>query len=77
MFFKYISFPVFLITLALGLFYVYVTGPKPNIIYVYPTPDNVSKIQYKDKADNCYVFKHEEVKCPKLPNEISRIPVQN
>jgi hypothetical protein len=47
------------------------------VIYVYPTPENVSKLQYKDKADNCYAFNYEEVKCPTNKNEISRIPVQN
>lgn len=77
MFLQHISFPVFLISLTLGLFYVYVTSPKPNVIYVYPTPENVSKLQFKDRADNCYAFNYEEVKCPTNKNEIARIPVQN
>jgi hypothetical protein len=36
--FEYVSFPVFLISLAIGLFYVYVISPAPHVIVVYPTP---------------------------------------
>ena len=77
MFFNYISFPHFLISLAIGLLVVYVSQPRATIIYVYPTPENISKIQYKDKAENCYDFSYSEVNCPSNPNEIVKIPVQN
>jgi hypothetical protein len=77
MIFKYLSLPIFLFSLAIGLFYVYLSSPPPTIIYVYPTPDNVNQLQYKDRADNCYEFKSNEVKCPSDPSKIHRIPVQN
>ena len=77
MFFNYISFPHFLVSLAIGLLIVYISQPRATIIYVYPTPENISKIQYKDKADNCYDFTYSEVKCPSNSNEISKIPIQN
>jgi|LakMenEpi03Aug12_release.lakeMendotaPanAssembly.Ray.scaffolds.fasta_scaffold206484_3 hypothetical protein len=76
MFFKYISIKVFLISLALGLLFVYLSTPTPTIIYVYPTPDNVDRIEYKDKASNCFKFKADEVKCPADKNAIKKIPVQ-
>ena len=76
MFFKYISIKVFLISLALGLLFVYLSNPTPTVIYVYPTPDNVDRVQYKDKASNCFKFKSEEVKCPVDRNLIKTIPVQ-
>jgi len=76
MFFKYISIKVFLISLALGLLFVYLSSPTPTIIYVYPTPDNVERIEYKDKASNCFKFKATEVKCPSDSNLIKKIPVQ-
>jgi hypothetical protein len=74
MFLKYISVPFFLISLAIGLFYVYLSTPPPTVIYVYPTPENVNTVLYKDKVNNCYKFNHKEVKCPINP---SLIPVQD
>lgn len=76
MFFKFISIKVFLLSLALGLLFVYLSSPTPTIIYVYPTPDNVNRIDYKDKASNCFKFKSEEVKCPSDTSLIKKIPVQ-
>lgn len=76
MFFKFISIKVFLLSLALGLLFVYLSSPTPTIIYVYPTPDNVNRIDYKDKASNCFKFKSEEVKCPSDNSLIKKIPVQ-
>jgi hypothetical protein len=46
-------------------------------IYIYPTPENVDKVLFKDKADNCFYLKPEEVKCPKDESLISDIPIQN
>ena len=73
---KFISLPIFIVSLAVGLFLTYITAPDPKIIYVYPTPENVDKIQYVDKANNCYSFKANEVKCPSDNNKISQIPIQ-
>lgn len=74
--FKYINIPVFLISLAFGLFAVYITMPDTRKIYVYPTPENVALLQYKDKTDTCFSFKQTEVTCPKNENDISKVPVQ-
>ena len=76
MFFDLISFPAFLISLVIGLFIVYSFNPTPTIIYVYPTPENIDKLQYKDYANNCYEFKSKEVKCPADKNLINIIPIQ-
>ena len=73
---KYIDFKYFLISLALGLFLVYILNEKPNIIYVFPTPDNYDKIIVKDKANNCYKFDINEVPCPKDKKLILPIPAQ-
>jgi|UniRef100_A0A6C0DJV0 hypothetical protein len=75
--FKYINIPVFLISLAFGLFAVYITMPDTRKIYVYPTPENVALLQYKDKTDTCFSFKQTEVTCPKNENEISKVPAQS
>jgi hypothetical protein len=73
---KYINIPLFLISLAFGLFAVYVTLPDTRKIYVYPTPENVGVLQYKDKTDTCFSFKQTEVTCPSSNSEITKIPVQ-
>ncbi len=75
-FLKYINVPIFLISLAVGLFFVYITIPDMRNIYVYPTPENVDILQYKDKADQCFNYKEKEVACPSNKSEISDIPVQ-
>jgi len=73
---KYISIPVFLITLIIGLFFIYIMGPDLKKIYIYPTPDNVDKILFRDKTNNCFSFDELEVKCPNDKTKINHIPIQ-
>lgn len=77
MIFDNISLPIFLVSFAVGLFFAYVMGPDMKVIYVYPTPENVNNILFKDKADNCFQFKKVNVECPKNEGMISSIPIQN
>ena len=76
MFFKFISLKIFLISLAMGLLFVYLSQPTPSIIYVYPTPQNAGNITYKDKADNCFTFQANEIKCPTDRSKLKTIPLQ-
>ena len=46
-------------------------------IYIYPSPENVDKILFKDKADNCFYFDERIVDCPKDESKISKIPIQS
>ena len=73
---KYINVPIFIISLFIGFAIIYFTEPSTRKIYVYPTPDNVNLLQYKDVADNCFYFEYKEVPCPK-EEDISIIPVQS
>ena len=73
---RFIDFRIFFISLAIGLFFVYLYRPESTIIYVYPTPDNQNKILYKDKTDNCFKFNAEEVECPDDKTKIKNIPIQ-
>ena len=73
---KYISPIAFIVSLIIGLFFVYISHPSPEVILVYPTPDNTDKLLYKDKAGTCYKFEQEQVNCPEK-NTAKIIPIQN
>jgi hypothetical protein len=75
---KFINFKVFIISIAVGLLFVYLSTPSLTIIYVYPTPDNVGKVEYKDKANNCFQFDAIETACPTgiMAKAAKTIPVQ-
>ena len=75
MFIKFIHIPIFLISLAIGTLFVYLSHEEPTVIYVYPTPDNINKIQYKDKANTCFQFTSEQIDCPDSKG-IKEIPAQ-
>jgi hypothetical protein len=62
--FKYIDLRIFLITLAIGLFYIYISDEYKHTIIIYPTPDNTDEYQFKDKSNNCFSYEMKEVKCP-------------
>ena len=74
---KLINIKVFLISFAIGMFIIYITEPDKKIIYVYPNPSNVDKIDFKDKADNCFNFDYKSVKCPKDMKKIEQYSVQS
>lgn len=73
---KYINLPVFIMSFAFGMFAVYVTMPESRKIMVYPSPDNVDIIQYKDEAGNCFYFRETKVSCPTKESDISKTPLQ-
>jgi hypothetical protein len=73
---KFLSVPVFILSLSVGIFLVYISTPPSQIIYVYPNPDNEDKIMFKDKADNCFRFTSTEVKCPTDVKKIRSYDIQ-
>jgi len=73
---QYIDFKFFLISLAIGLFCVYISDSMSTIIYVYPTPDNINEIQYKDYVGNCFELDAKVVSCPTDITKIHTIPIQ-
>jgi hypothetical protein len=75
--FKYINFPIFICSLLFGIFAVYIMMPDERKIYVYPTPDNIGLLQYRDKTGTCFSFKEMDVQCPMLESQIAKIPMQS
>ena len=74
---KYISIPIFVLSFLFGLFAVYMLNHgEMRKIYVYPTPENLEKIQYQDGTDTCFEFKQMEVKCPANDSLLSKLPIQ-
>lgn len=72
----YISIPVFLISFAIGLFFIYVLGPEMKKVYIYPNPETIDKVLFKDKTNSCFYFEEEKVECPTNTSLISNIPIQ-
>ena len=73
---NFINLRVFIVTFLAGLLILYHVMPNEDIVYVYPTPENVDLIQYKDRADNCYSVNKKEVECPEKSSFLSHIPIQ-
>ena len=71
-----ISIPIFLVSFAVGMFFIYALGPEIKTIYIYPSPENVDKVLFKDKANNCFYFEEETVECPKDDTFLSKIKIQ-
>jgi hypothetical protein len=68
-----INVPIFVISLLFGLLYVYMTDPIRKQIVVYPTPDNESQFQFRDKINNCFHLKQNMVNCS---SDVEVIPIQ-
>lgn len=74
---RLIHFPVFLASLLIGILVVYIYAPTNKKIYVYPTPDTVDLLQYKDITGQCFSFRQKQVECPKDETLIEAIPMQS
>jgi len=74
---KYVNVPIFLTSLAVGIFFVYIYEEDKRKIFVYPKPDNYEHIQYKDRTGTCFSIKQEKTQCPADVKSIFNIPAQN
>lgn len=73
---KYINFSYFIVSFAIGILFVYINELDPRIIRVYPTPETIDILQYKDKAGVCFEMKQKIVNCPEDKSKINVIPPQ-
>jgi hypothetical protein len=67
---KYINLPVFFFSVAIGIFVVCMTDPFQRKVYLYPSPDNIDILQYKDKTGACFVYEQTAVDCPAKTTKI-------
>lgn len=77
MIFDYIDLKIFLISLAVGLFFVYISDVPKRVIYLSPNIDNVEKVIYKDKSDSCFKYNITQVTCPSDKSKIENVKLQN
>ena len=74
---KLINIYVFIISIIIGFIGVHLIGNgEMRKIYVYPTPENIDLIQYKDSTGTCFEFEQTNVQCPVDKSHISKIPAQ-
>jgi len=74
-FFNKLDPVVFILSVSIGFFIVYIFGPRPTILYQYPTPQNIEAV-YKDDLNNCYKYDSEKIQCPTNKKLINQIPIQ-
>lgn len=55
----------FFVAFAVGMLFVYLSTPPPEVVLKFPSPYNAGKVVYKDKANSCYKYFAEDVSCPK------------
>ena len=60
-----IDLMIFSISLFIGLFLVYITAPTPNIIFKYPTLNNINETTYIDENNKCYRYIPKPIPCKK------------
>lgn len=64
-----------MLAFSIGIFICYVTNPKPQIVFKFPSPTNAGKVVYKDKNDQCYSYKATKTECPSNTSAIKPQPV--
>ena len=70
---RFINLPALILSFIFGILYIYFTDPDQQDIVVYSTHDNNNLFQFKDKINNCFKFKQNNVKCS---NDVEEIPIQ-
>lgn len=63
------------ISFCIGIGYIYIVTPPPNIIRKFPSPFNTNTLVYKDNDNNCYKYKHEQVACDHTEYDVLDQPV--
>lgn len=73
---KRINLLFFFMSFAIGLLFVYIFTPPPQVVIKFPTPYNSGQVVYKDKNDGCFLYKAEKVTCPYDKTLIKPQPIE-
>ena len=75
--FKYIRFPIFILSFAVGLILIYTTHTfQKKLMYIFPSPENVDKYVFEDGTDSCFAYQQKKVNCPDNRDDIFFTPIQ-
>lgn len=66
-----------IISFCVGILYVYVSSPPPNIVMKFPSPYNAGKVVYTNKLNECYKYKSNKVNCDDHTNIESQPVLEN
>ena len=61
--FDKLNFYALIISFSIGMLYVYISSPAPNVVMKFPSPYNAGKIIYKNKLDESYTYDYDRVEC--------------
>ncbi len=75
--FEKINLFYFIISFCIGIIFVNLIKPKPEIIFKFPTKYNAGNVTYEDKSGNCYNYSVEEKTCPNDKEKIKEHPVED
>jgi hypothetical protein len=56
----------FIVAFSVGLFFIYMFTPPPEVVVKFPTPWNAGRVVYRDAQDHsaCYVINATNEACP-------------
>lgn len=76
MLFKFIDIRYFIVSLCVGLLYIYLSNEYQKVIVLYPNPTNLNKYTYVDKANNCFNYALEQQsECPSSQDKYINVGV--
>ena len=75
--FKFIHLPALILSFLIGLFAVFFSmSGDVRKVYIYPTPENIRLLQFKDNTDTCFEYTSSEVTCPTDKTKITNYTPQ-
>ena len=66
--FDKLNFFALIISFCIGILYVYISSPTPNVVMKFPSPYNAGKVTYKNQLNECYKYDYEKINCNATKN---------